>query len=97
MAWQADKTRIVIRGRVLLAVEKYKGGRSIAGQSSRACWSPRGADDDDLDRVRGGEQDRSSDGEDYFQGRRFHCVIRSRAGAGSGHRIVKWFTVSLQC
>jgi hypothetical protein len=28
---------------------------------------------------------------------RFHCVIRSRAGTGSGHRIVKWFTVSRQC
>jgi hypothetical protein len=74
MAWHADKTRIVIRGRVL--------GRSIAGQSSRACWSHRGADDDDLDRVRGGEQDRSSHGEDYLQGRRFHCVIRSRGRHG---------------
>jgi hypothetical protein len=76
---------------------KVKGGRSIAGQSSRDCWSPRGADDDDLDRVRDGEQDRSSDGEDYLQGRRFRCVISPRAGAGSGHRIVKWFTVSRQC
>ena len=44
-----------------------------------------------------GEQDRSSDSEDYLQGRRFHCVIRSRVGMGSGHRIVKWFTVWREC
>ncbi len=33
---------MVTRGRVLLAVERYKKGRSLARQSCRACWSPSG-------------------------------------------------------
>jgi hypothetical protein len=48
---------MVARGRILLAVEQYKG-RSISWQSCRARWRPPWSDDDDLDGIRSGKQDR---------------------------------------
>ena len=49
---------MVTRGRVLLAVERYKKGEASLGRAAELAGVPFGADDDDLDRVRGREQDR---------------------------------------
>jgi hypothetical protein len=49
---------MISRGRMLLAVERYKKGEASLGRAAEIAGVPVGADDDDLDRVRGGEQDR---------------------------------------